>query len=217
MIIKNIIFIAVFDEKPFLNVLKHGYNEIEFAQSNSGFSRPFTQGVEITPSLSYDYGVFLCLSYYGDWKLGGLMPCRLLGCGLLTRLSVASMFLAGLEVAPINPRRTLMDNCIQNLPSPVNTRQKQILNKLLGRKRFNRDALEVLNNNGFISKIHISLVSNGWNLDLLTVDQQTATLKTLDGSKNKVFKSLDTVNEFLRDLGISCYVVSSEIKEVNHA
>ena len=217
MTMQKTIFIIVPNRKSFFIDVKHGYNKKEFVKSNSGFSRPFTQGVEITPSLSYDYGVFLCLSYYGDWKLGGFMPCRLLGCGLLTRLSVASMFLAGQEVTPTNPRRTLMDKCIQNLPYPVNAQQKQILNKLLGRKRFNRDALEVLNNNGFISKIHIRLVSNGWNLDLLTVDQQTATLKTLDGSKNKVFKSLDTANEFLRDLGISCYVVSSEIKEVNHA
>lgn len=208
---------AFIQRKTVLKGFKRAYNEAEFAKSNSGFSRPFTKGVEITPSLSYDFGVFLCLSYYGGRKLGGLMPCRLLWCGLLTRLSVASMFLAGQEVTPIYQRRTLMDNCIQNLPYPVNAHQKQILNKLLGRKRFNRDVLKSLNDNGFILKIIARYAQDGWHLDLITVDQQIATLKTLDGSKVKVFKSLDTVNEFLCDFGLSGFLVTSDKKEVSHA
>lgn len=110
-----------------------------------------------------------------------------------------------------------MDNCIQNLPYPVNAHQKQILNKLLGRKRFNRDVLKSLNDNGFILKIIARYAQDGWHLDLITVDQQIATLKTLDGSKVKVFKSLDTVNEFLCDFGLSGFLVTSDKKEVSHA
>lgn len=110
-----------------------------------------------------------------------------------------------------------MDNCIQNLPYPANAHQKQILNKLLGRKRFNRDVLEALNDNGFILQIIARSNQGGWNVDLVTLDHQIATLKTLDGSKNKVFKSLDTVNEFLRDFGFSGFLVTSDKKEVSHA
>lgn len=216
MTLQNIILIAVFVKKPFINEFKRGYNEAEFAKLNSGFSRLFTQGVEITPSLSHDFGVFLCLPYYGVRKLGGLLSCRFpwvrSANPTFGRLHVFSRTGSG----SYKPKENTMDNCIQNLPYSVNTHQKQILNKILGRKRFNRDALEALNNHGFISQIQVCLVSEGWTLNLLTIDQQTASLKTLDGSKTKVFKSLDTVNEFLSDLGLTCFVVTSKIQEVNH-
>lgn len=209
---------AFIKRKTVLKGFKRAYNEAEFAKSNSGFSRPFVRGVEVTPSLSYDLGVFLCLSNCGGRKLGGLMPCRSLGRGLLTRLSVASKFLAGFGSDSFNlSEENTMDNCIQNLPYPVNSHQKQILNKLLGRKRLNRYVLEALNNNGFILQIIARSVQDGWHLDLVTLDQQTATLKTLDGSKDKVFKSLDTVNEFLRDFGLPGFLVTSDKKEVSHA
>lgn len=202
--------------KVFFIAFKRAYNVREFAKSNSGFSRPFNQGVERTPSSLYDLGVFLYPSQYGDRTLGGLMPCRFLGYGLLTRFPVTSMFLAGQEVTPIKSRRSLMGNYIQSLPYSVNAHQKQVLNKLLGRKRFNRDVLAELQKHDFISQITVRTVNEGWVVDLLAIDQQTATLKTLDGSKDKVFKSLDTVNEFLSELGLSGYVVASENKEVAH-
>ncbi|MBO1927117.1 hypothetical protein J3998_05965 [Thiomicrorhabdus sp. 6S2-11] len=213
---QKMMFAPSINGKIIFNGFKRAYNGYEFANSNSGFSRPFYQGVEIAPSLSYDLGVFLCPFYCGARKLGGLLSCRSLGSGLLTRLSVASMFLAGQEVTPKIPRRTLMDNCIQNLPYPVNTHQKQILNKLLGRKRFNRDVLLELKKHQFITEIKARAVNVGWVVDLLTIDQQVSTLKTLDGSKDKIFKSLDTVNEFLIELGCFGFVVTFENKEVTH-
>lgn len=201
-------------KKTLLNQAKHEYNEKRLAHSSHSFSRLFAQGVKKAPSLNYDIGVFLCPTYYGGWILGGLLSCRSLERGLLTRFSVATQLLAELFGDFLAcSRRSTMDQCVLNSPILAN----QTINKLLGRKRFNKSVLIELNQNHSISHFKVVLKPLGWVLNVYTCNGQQAVLKTNDGSKIKVFKSLDTVYEFLVEQQVSEFTVSSGDKEFSYA
>lgn len=106
-----------------------------------------------------------------------------------------------------------MDQCVLNSPILAN----QTINKLLGRKRFNKSVLIELNQNHSISHFKVVLKPLGWVLNVYTCNGQQAVLKTNDGSKIKVFKSLDTVYEFLVEQQVSEFTVSSGDKEFSYA
>lgn len=210
----NTSFVLVLVKKTLLNVIKHEYNVKRLAHSSHSFSRLFAQGVIKTPSLYYDTGVFLCPTYYGGWILGGLMSCRSLERGLLTRFSVATQLLAELFGDFLAcSRRSAMKNCVLNSPILAN----QTINKLLGRKRFNKAVLIELNQNHSISHFKVVLKPLGWVLNIYTSNGQQAFLKTNDGSKVKVFKSLDTIYEFLVEQQVSEFTVFTGGKEFSHA
>jgi len=207
----NLFFTAQINKKTLLNPVRHEYNETRLAHSSHSFSRLFSLGVKKTPSLYYDTGVFLCPTYYGGWILGGLTSCRFLESGLLTRFSVTTQLLAELFGDSFeNSRRSAMDNCVLNSPALAN----QTINKLLGRKRFNKSVLIELNQGRSISHFNVVFKSIGWVLSVHTCNGQQATLKTNDGSKTKIFKSLDTVCEFLVEQKVSEFTVITGGEEV---